>query len=125
MFRIFLSKGAHIVSYLLFNHTFDSTNAFRCYNLNNINKKFILSCKSNDYDFFYRLIAESKINGISTKREEVIGNFRSGGFSSKLGFFDRLFMELRIRFNNRQNFFDLFIIFFGRCFYETKNKLKL
>lgn len=52
-FRILLSKGAHIVSYLLFNHTFDSTNAFRCYNLNNINKKFILSCKSNDYDFFF------------------------------------------------------------------------
>ena len=52
-FRILLSKGAHIVSYLLFNHTFDSTNAFRCYNLNNINKNFILSCKSNDYDFFF------------------------------------------------------------------------
>lgn len=80
---------------------------------------------SNDYDFFYRLIVKNKIKGTSTKRTEVIGNFRSGGFSSRLSFFDRLFMELRIRFNNRQNFFDLFVIFFGRCFFEIINKLKL
>ena len=80
---------------------------------------------SNDYDFFYRLIVTNKINGIATKRTEVIGNFRDGGFSSKLGFFDRLFMELKIRFNNNQNIFDLFIIFFGRCFFQIKNKLKL
>ena len=33
LFRIFLSQSAHLISYLLFNHTFDSTNAFRCYNL--------------------------------------------------------------------------------------------
>ncbi len=80
---------------------------------------------SNDYDFFYRLIVKNKINGIATKRTEVIGNFRPGGFSSKLSFFDRLFMELKIRFNNKQNIFDLFIIFFGRCFFQIKNKLKL
>ena len=80
---------------------------------------------SNDYDFFYRLIVKNKIRGISTKRTEVMGNFRDDGFSSKLSFFDRLFMELRIRFDNKQNFFDLLIIFFGRCFYQIINKLKL
>ncbi len=80
---------------------------------------------SNDYDFFYRLIVKNKIKGISTKRNEVLGIFRPGGFSSKLGFFDRLFMELKIRFNNKQNFFDLCIIFFGKCFFGILNKLKL
>ena len=55
----------------------------------------------------------------------MIGNFRPGGFSSNLSFFDRLFMELKIRFNNKQNIFDLFFIFFGRCFFQIKNKLKL
>ena len=53
LFRIFLSQSAHIVSYLLFNHTFDSTNAFRCYNLKKISKNFISYCKSNDYDFLF------------------------------------------------------------------------
>jgi len=53
LFRIFLSQSAHLMSYLLFNHTFDSTNAFRCYNLKKINKNFISYCKSNDYDFLF------------------------------------------------------------------------
>jgi len=53
LFRIFLSQGAHLISYLLFSHTFDSTNAFRCYNLKKINKNFISYCKSNDYEFLF------------------------------------------------------------------------
>jgi len=52
-YRILLSVGAHFASHLLFNHTFDSTNAFRCYNLKKIKKSFMLFCKSNDYDFFF------------------------------------------------------------------------
>ena len=52
-FRLFLNKGAYFVSNLLFNHKLDSTNAFRCYNLKKIDKKFISHCKSNDYDFFF------------------------------------------------------------------------
>ena len=52
-FRLLLSKGAYFVSYLLFNHRFDCTNAFRCYNLKKISNKFISYCKSNDYDFFF------------------------------------------------------------------------
>jgi len=57
LFRVFLSSGAHLVSYILFKHKFDSTNAFRCYNLNKINKNFIFKCKSNDYDFFFTSLA--------------------------------------------------------------------
>ena len=53
VFRIFLSHGAHMVSKILFGHNFDSTNAFRCYNLKKIKKNFIYLCKSNDYDFFF------------------------------------------------------------------------
>ena len=53
LFRIFLSQGAHLASYLLFSHTFDSTNAFRCYSLKKINKNFISYCKSNDYEFLF------------------------------------------------------------------------
>ena len=57
LFRRFLSQGAHLTTYILFRHKFDSTNAFRCYNLKKINKNFISYCKSNDYDFFFTSLA--------------------------------------------------------------------
>lgn len=79
---------------------------------------------SNDYDFFYRLVKNKKFIGKRTLRNEILGKFREGGFSSNLKFFDRLFVELRIRFDNNQNLFDLVIIFFARCIWEVKNKLK-
>ena len=79
---------------------------------------------SNDYDFFYRLIKKKTFIGIRTLRTEVLGKFRDGGFSSKLSFFDRLLMELRIRFNNKQNIFDLIVIFFGRCIFKIINIFK-
>ena len=69
---------------------------------------------SNDYDFFYRLIRNTNFKGISTKRDEVIGEFNLFGFSSKIPFFDRLLTELRIRYDNNQNIIDLIFIFFGR-----------
>ena len=57
LLRLFLTYGAHYTTYLLFGHKFDSTNAFRCYNLIKINKNFILNCKSDDYDFFFTSLA--------------------------------------------------------------------
>ena len=56
-FRNFLSNSAFFVTKLLFGHTYDSTNSFRCYNLNLIEKKFLNFCKSNDYDFFFTSMA--------------------------------------------------------------------
>ena len=35
-----------------------------------------------DYDYFYRMIEKKKMKGIATKKNEVVGIFRSGGFSS-------------------------------------------
>ena len=79
---------------------------------------------SSDYDFFYRLIKKNIFFGTRTLRTEVLGKFRDGGFSSKLGFFDRLMMELKIRFDNRQNIFDLLVIFFGRFIFKIINIFK-
>ena len=56
LFRIFLSKGAHLMSKLLFNIEYDTTNSFRFYNLRKINKSFLNICRSNDYDFFFTSI---------------------------------------------------------------------
>ena len=38
--------------------------------------------------------------------------------------FDRLMMELKIRFDNHQNIFDLGIIFFARCIFKIINIYK-
>ena len=38
---------------------------------------------SSDYDLFYRMIVHFKLKGMATKKEEILGKFRSGGISSK------------------------------------------
>ena len=74
--------------------------------LYNINYKYHA-----DYDYFYRMIVKKKMKGTSTKKNEITGNFRRGGYSSKIKF-RKLFMEeLRIRYNNGQSIFLIIIIF--------------
>ena len=41
---------------------------------------------SSDYDFFWRLIKKNNYKGISTKKNEIIGVFESGGFSQDTEF---------------------------------------
>lgn len=65
-----------------------------------------------DYDYFFRMIVKYKLKGIGTKKNEIFGIFRRGGFSSKIPF-KKLFMEeMKIRYDNKQNFLLLAIIFF-------------
>ena len=65
---------------------------------------------SSDYDFFWRLIKKNKYKGISTKKNEIIGVFVGGGFSSKYSFFEHIWEETLIRLNNKQNKFIVFTI---------------
>ena len=58
---------------------------------------------SADYDYFYRMIVKHKLKGIGTKKTELFGIFRRGGFSSKLNFFEHFGEEIRIRLDNGQN----------------------
>jgi glycosyltransferase involved in cell wall biosynthesis len=60
---------------------------------------------SADYDYFYRMIVKHKLSGIGTKKKEVFGIFRRGGFSSKINFFDHLVECTKIRLDNGQNRF--------------------
>jgi len=64
-----------------------------------------------DYDYFYRLIVKKKMKGISTKKKELVGVFRRGGFSSRISFWKKLKEEIKIRYNNNQNIFLLILIF--------------
>ena len=75
-----------------------------------------------DYDYFYRLIVQCKLKGIATKKKEIVGIFRRGGFSSTISF-RRLFKEeMLIRWNHKQNVFLLFVIFIFK-FLKHFNKI--
>lgn len=66
---------------------------------------------SADYDVYYKLIILNNLNGISTNKDELIGEVSPGGFSSKLSFYDHLLEETKIRINNNQNIFIVILIF--------------
>ena len=67
---------------------------------------------SSDYDLFYRMIVKAKMFGLSTKKEELIGVFKSGtSYSSKFSFLDHLKEETLIRLDNKQNTIFVFIVF--------------
>ncbi len=66
---------------------------------------------SADYDYFFRMIVKYKMKGIATKKNEVFGIFRRGGFSSKIKFIDHFFEEIKIRLDNNQNKFLILVIF--------------
>ena len=58
---------------------------------------------SSDYDYFYRMVVLNKLKGLGTKKENIFGVFRRGGFSSKIKFLDHFKEEIRIRLDNKQN----------------------
>ena len=74
------------------------------------NTKFKISA---DYDLYFKLIIKNKIKGISTKKNELIGVMKSGGYSSKISFINHLKEEIKIRYHNGQNLFFLSLIFFN------------
>ena len=45
---------------------------------------------SADYDLFYRMILKMKMKGIATKKDEILGHFRTDGFSSKIKYIDKI-----------------------------------
>jgi glycosyltransferase involved in cell wall biosynthesis len=58
---------------------------------------------SSDFDYFYRMIVKHKMLGMASKKNEIFGVFRRGGFSSKVNFIDHLAELTKIRLNNGQN----------------------
>ena len=63
-----------------------------------------------DYDYFYRMIVKRKLIGISTKKNEIVGIFRRGGFSSTIPYRKLFYEEMKIRYDNGQNIFLLLFI---------------
>ena len=63
-----------------------------------------------DYDYFYRMIIKNKLIGISTKKNEITGVFRRGGFSSTIPFKKLFFEEIKKRQDKGQNILLLLVI---------------
>ena len=69
---------------------------------------------SSDYDLFYRMIVHFKLKGMATKKEEILGKFRSGGISSRLSYLEYLKENSKIRIDNGQNIIFVYLIFLAR-----------
>jgi len=110
---------------LLYNFDFATSHSTGFFIKKNIFKKvgyFNTNFKiSADYDLYYKIIIKNKINGIATKKRELIGIMKSGGYSSKFSFIDHLKEEMKIRLDNEQNILFITIIFLNSI---IKNLLK-
>ena len=85
----------------------------KIYNLiGNYNTKFKISA---DYDLYFRLYKKN-LKGGYTKKNQKIGNMKSGGYSSKVSFLKHLIEETKIRLHNSQNIFYIFLIFINSVF---------
>tara|TARA_A100001015_G_scaffold175067_1_gene194660 strand:+ start:372 stop:1106 length:735 start_codon:yes stop_codon:yes gene_type:complete len=69
---------------------------------------------SADYDLFIRMIKRHNLKGMSSKKDEIFGRFRSGGVSSRIKFLDYLRECNKIRLDNGQNILVVYIIFILR-----------
>jgi glycosyltransferase involved in cell wall biosynthesis len=79
---------------------------------------------SADYDFYYRAIIKKKLHGSFTKKNQITGVMKSGGFSSTISFLDHLLEECSIRLNNDQNLFLIVLIFTNAIIKNIFKKFK-
>lgn len=73
-----------------------------------------------DYDYFFRMIVKKKLKGMATKKNEIFGIFRRGGYSSTIKFYDRFLEEIKIRYDNGQNVILIAIIFLHKFIKNLK-----
>ncbi len=94
--------------------------------LGNYNLKYKIS---SDYDLFYRMIVINNMVGTSTKKNELIGIWKTGeSYSSTWKFIEHLQEEIQIRVDNKQNLCVVFFVYFIHYFknlrkIENKNKI--
>ena len=79
---------------------------------------------SSDYDLFYRMIVKEKMHGLATKKNDLIGIFKSGtSYSSKYSFTDHLKEETIIRLDNNQNILIVFLVY-SLHYFKNLNKIQ-
>ncbi len=76
-----------------------------------------------DYDYFFRMIVKKKLKGMATKKNEITGIFRRGGFSSTIPYKKLFYEDIKIRYDNGQNIFLILIIIIYKIFKNFKKIL--
>ncbi len=76
-----------------------------------------------DYDYFFRMIVKKKLKGIATKKNEITGVFRRGGFSSTIPYKKLFYEDIKIRYDNGQNILLILIIAVYKIFKNFKKIL--
>ena len=116
------------IRYSWFFYSSHSTGFYIKKNAANIVGKYSLKYKySSDFDYFFRMIIKYKLVGVSTKKNELFGYFRSGGISSKLNYWDHFYEKHQIRIDNNQNKILIILIILIKIILNFKkfNKFKL
>ncbi len=86
--------------------------------------KYSLKYKySSDFDYFYRMINHLKLKGLASKKNEIFGDFRSGGISSYVNFWEHFYEKNQIRIDNKQNKIFLLVLIVLKVIYNY-NKIK-
>ena len=75
---------------------------------------------SADYDFYLRMIKSNKYRGSYTKKNQIIGEVASGGFSSTFNILERIKEEVNIRLKNKQNKLWIAIIYLNTIIKNPK-----
>ena len=69
------------------------------------------------------MIVKKKLKGMATKRNEIIGIFRRGGFSSTIPYRKMFVEELKIRYDNGQSIILLLILGIYKILNYWKKKI--
>ena len=69
------------------------------------------------------MIVKKKMKGLATKKNEVVGIFRRGGFSSTIPYRKMFVEELTIRYNNGQSIILLLILGIYKILNYWKKKI--
>lgn len=113
VFKHWLKSGFYpIKAYWSFN--FYTTHSVGFFVKKNVHKKigfYNENFLSADLDFFLRIIFSKKFTGVGTKKNQIFGNFRLGGFSSKVKYRKHLKDLNKIRIYNNQNRFIVYLIY--------------
>ena len=64
------------------------------------------------------------MRGVATKKNEIVGVFRRGGFSSTIPYRKSFFEELKIRYDNNQNILNIITIAIYKFFKHFKKIIK-
>jgi dolichol-phosphate mannosyltransferase len=103
LFRKLLSKSANLATRFLLDMPYDSTNAYRLYNLKNIPVEFLDNIYSNSYSFFFESLFILNCNNISISEISVKLYERKSG-ETKMRFSDafKSFTMLFHAFNRKK-----------------------